>query len=227
MRTAGIRATADDRVHKVLANPPIEQTGNIIAIGHHADWIHNVSIDYEIAAPRALPLGDLRLLDFGGPLKASTGSGSIQASGAPESSISARDPGDIRAHLHADVREGPHRQRNHPSAGRGRFLLYAHTGSGEVEVGRQANFGLEVRDGFQGLGHAEYRQRRFTLDASTGSGDVGGSAADHAWVARTPPRAACSSRRCASLPDAARSRRHDGPTPPLRRGTVASRIRPG
>src|SRR5579872_338393 len=44
----GFGASPDDRVHQVVANPPIEQTGNIITIGRHQDWIRNVSIDYDI-----------------------------------------------------------------------------------------------------------------------------------------------------------------------------------
>src|SRR6202167_642345 len=79
----GFGASADDRVKQVVANPPIEQTGNIIAIGKHTDWIHNVSIDYDITTPHGTELeagsgsGDLRITDVDGPLKASTGSGSI------------------------------------------------------------------------------------------------------------------------------------------------------
>jgi len=42
----------EERVREIAANPPIEQTGNIIRIGkrHEENW-HNISIDYEIQAP--------------------------------------------------------------------------------------------------------------------------------------------------------------------------------
>src|SRR5581483_4101295 len=42
---------SEDRVREIAANPPIEQTGNIIRIGGHHENLHNVSIDYEIEAP--------------------------------------------------------------------------------------------------------------------------------------------------------------------------------
>ena len=46
---------SETRVREVAANPPIEQTGNMIRIGaHHGDWndgMHHVSIDYQIEAP--------------------------------------------------------------------------------------------------------------------------------------------------------------------------------
>ncbi|MGC2618744.1 MAG: DUF4097 family beta strand repeat-containing protein [Acidobacteriaceae bacterium] len=172
----GFGATADDRVHQVLANPPIEQTGNIIAIGHHADWIHNVSIDYEITVPHGTQLeansgsGDLRLLDFGGPLKASTGSGSIQASGATGIVDLGTGSGDIRADLHADDVKA------HTGSGTIHLQgvdgsLYAHTGSGDIEVGGKPTSGWKIETG-SGSVTLNTGSARFTLDASTGSGDV-------------------------------------------------------
>ena len=50
---------ADDRVKQVVANPPVNQAGNIISLGHnfHAE---NISIDYEITTPaRHGPAGRL------------------------------------------------------------------------------------------------------------------------------------------------------------------------
>ena len=41
----------DERVREIAANPPIEQTGNIIRIGEHHENYHNISIDYDIEAP--------------------------------------------------------------------------------------------------------------------------------------------------------------------------------
>lgn len=172
----GFGATADDRVHQVVANPPIEQTGNIIAIGRHTDWIHNVSIDYEITVPHGTQLeassgsGDLRLLDFGGPLKASTGSGSIQASGATGIVDLGTGSGDIRADLHADDVKA------HTGSGTIHLQgvdgsLYAHTGSGDIEVGGKPTAGWKIETG-SGSVTLNTGGARFTLDASTGSGDV-------------------------------------------------------
>jgi len=41
----------EQRVREIAANPPIEQTGNIVRIGAHHENLHNVSIDYEVQAP--------------------------------------------------------------------------------------------------------------------------------------------------------------------------------
>ena len=41
----------DERVREIAANPPIEQTGNIIRIGEHHENYHNISVDYDIEAP--------------------------------------------------------------------------------------------------------------------------------------------------------------------------------
>ena len=41
----------EERVREIAANPPIEQTGNIIRIGKNHENYHNISIDYDIQAP--------------------------------------------------------------------------------------------------------------------------------------------------------------------------------
>jgi hypothetical protein len=41
----------DEQVRQIAANPPIEQTGNIVRIGARHENYHNISIDYEIQAP--------------------------------------------------------------------------------------------------------------------------------------------------------------------------------
>ncbi|HEV2280374.1 MAG TPA: DUF4097 family beta strand repeat-containing protein [Acidobacteriaceae bacterium] len=167
----------EDRVRAVVDRPPIEQTGNIISVGKHADWIHNVSIDYDITAPRGSQIeassgsGDLRLTDTGGPLKASTGSGSIQASGATGMVDLGTGSGDVRGDLHAanDVKA-------HTGSGTIRLQgvdgsLYAHTGSGDIEVGGHpgSNWKLETGSGTVTINSGG---AHFTLDASTGSGSV-------------------------------------------------------
>jgi hypothetical protein len=173
----GFGGSAEERVRAVVDRPPIEQTGNIVAIGRHADWIHNVSIDYDITMPSGTQLeansgsGDLRLTDTGGPVKASTGSGSIQASGATGIVDLGTGSGEIHADLHAadDVKAhtgsgGIHLQGVDGS-------LYAHTGSGDVEVGGQPASGWRIETG-SGSVTLNTGSARFSLDASTGSGGV-------------------------------------------------------
>src|ERR1039457_2270694 len=42
---------SDAKVREIAANPPIEQTGNIIRVGARHEILRNISIDYEIEAP--------------------------------------------------------------------------------------------------------------------------------------------------------------------------------
>ena len=61
----------EDRVREIAANPPIEQTGNIIRIGKNHENYRNISIDYDIEAPTDAFL------------EASSGSGDITIAVAP------------------------------------------------------------------------------------------------------------------------------------------------
>src|SRR5690242_17892353 len=44
---------AEDKIHRIEQNPPIEQQGNIIHIGRSGDrdLLHNISIDYDLTVP--------------------------------------------------------------------------------------------------------------------------------------------------------------------------------
>jgi hypothetical protein len=167
----------EDRVKQVVANPPIEQAGNIITVGKHTSY-HNVSIDYEVTTPKGTDLeansgsGDLRIADLGGSLKADTGSGSIEANGLSGRVALETGSGDIRAEMHSapDVKA---------QTGSGSIRLqgvtgglYAETGSGDIEIAGQpgANWKLETGSGSVTLDTGG--KARFSLDATTGSGSV-------------------------------------------------------
>lgn len=173
----GMGSSAEDRVQRVVNNPPIEQSGNTVTIGRHQDWMNNVSIDYDVTAPRGTQLdaesgsGDLRLADLDGPLQASTGSGDIEAQGFTGHVVLDSGSGTIHAELQAsnDVRA---------RAGSGDIQirgvsgpLFAETGSGNIEVGGRPASGWELRSG-SGEITLNVGNAPFTLDASTGSGDV-------------------------------------------------------
>lgn len=174
----GFGGAPEERVRAVVDRPPIEQTGNIIAIGKHADWIHNVSIDYDITMPRGTQLeassgsGDLQLRDTGGPVKANTGSGSIDASGATGVVDLGTGSGEIRGELHAanDVKAHTGSGSIHLQGVDG--SLYAHTGSGEIEVGGHPGSGWKIETGSGSVTINTGGGAHFTLDASTGSGSV-------------------------------------------------------
>jgi DUF4097 and DUF4098 domain-containing protein YvlB len=113
---------SDERVREIAANPPIEQTGNIIRIGAHHENLHNISIDYEIQAPENAFLeagsGSGNIIDdgIGENAKLSTGSGNIHATGLHGGFSVSTGSGDIYAE---QTGEGD---------------VKAQTGSGNVEL---------------------------------------------------------------------------------------------
>ena len=75
----------EQHIHEIENNPPIEQTGNTIRIGHieNRDWKHNISISYELVVPSQTKLrsesgsGDQRADGISGPADMNSGSGSL------------------------------------------------------------------------------------------------------------------------------------------------------
>ncbi|HTD54943.1 MAG TPA: DUF4097 family beta strand repeat-containing protein, partial [Silvibacterium sp.] len=167
----------EERVKEVVAEPPIEQSGNSITVGKHREY-HNVSIDYDITTPKGTNLeagsgsGDLKISDLGGSLKANTGSGSIEATGLSGRVVLETGSGDI----HADMSSAPDVK---AETGSGSIRLrgvtgglYAQTGSGDIEISGQpgSNWKLETGSGSVTLNTGS--SARFTLDATTGSGSI-------------------------------------------------------
>jgi DUF4097 and DUF4098 domain-containing protein YvlB len=168
---------SDERVREIAANPPIEQTGNIVRIGGHHENLHNISIDYEIQAPENAFLdagsgsGDIRVEGVGENAKISTGSGNIHATGLHGGFTVDTGSGDIYAEqtgegfVKAQTGSGNIELRNL------RGGLRAGTGSGNIKVGGAptADWKLET-----GSGNVELwpGSAALTLDASTGSGSI-------------------------------------------------------
>jgi len=167
----------EERVREVAANPPIEQTGNIVRIGNrHESW-HNISIDYEIQAPAATLLtagsgsGDVNVEGVGDNAKLSTGSGNIHATGLHGGFTVSTGSGDIVAEqtgegeVKAETGSGNIELRDIHGG------LHAHTGSGDIKF-----HGIPTMDSKleTGSGNVELwpGDGGFTLDASTGSGSV-------------------------------------------------------
>jgi hypothetical protein len=170
-------ADNDQRVHEIAANPPIEQTGNIVRIGTHHENLHNISIDYDIQAPADAFLeassgsGDLNDEGVGESAKLSTGSGSIHAAGLHGGFKVETGSGDIYAEQtgEGDVKA---------QTGSGRIELkgvhgglHAGTGSGDIKVTGSPSGEWRMDTG---SGSVEFwpGETGFTLDASTGSGSV-------------------------------------------------------
>jgi hypothetical protein len=170
-------SSAADRVRQVIDHPPIEQNGNIVTIGRHSEWLRNVSIDYDITAPRGTRLdagsgsGDLRIQGLDGSLKAQTGSGSVQASGASGTVSLQSGSGDINADLQStsDVQARTGSGSIHLQGVAG--SLYAQTGSGDIEVAGHPTSGWQLHTG-SGSVTLSTGSAAFTINASTGSGSI-------------------------------------------------------
>jgi DUF4097 and DUF4098 domain-containing protein YvlB len=168
---------SEERAKEIAANPPIEQTGNIVRIGGHHENLHNISIDYEIQAPENALLeagsgsGDITVDGVGDQAKLSTGSGNIHATGLHNGFSASTGSGDIYAEqigagdVKAQTGSGNMELRNLHGG------LRAGTGSGDIKVG-----GAPTTDWKLGTGSGNVElwpgSTGLTLDASTGSGNI-------------------------------------------------------
>jgi len=167
----------DDRVKQIAANPPIEQTGDIVRIGTHMENMHNISIDYEVKAPVHSILeassgsGDVTDEGVGVNARLNTGSGNIHAQGLRESFSVETGSGNIYAEqigagdVKADTGSGNIELRNLNGG------LKAQTGSGDIKLNGQPREGWRITTG---SGNVELYPEHsgFAMDASTGSGDI-------------------------------------------------------
>jgi len=168
---------SEERAREIAANPPIEQTGNIIRIGVHHESLHNISIDYEIQAPADAYLeagsgsGDITDDGVGESAKLNTGSGNIHATGLHDGFSVGTGSGSIYAEQtgQGDVKAGTGSGNIELRNLRGG--LRADTGSGSIKVaGTPTNsWRLET-----GSGNVEFwaGDAPFTLNASSGSGSI-------------------------------------------------------
>jgi hypothetical protein len=168
---------SDEKVREIAANPPIEQTGNIVRIGTRHENLHNISIDYEIQAPANAYLdagsgsGNVTDDGVGENSKLSTGSGDIHATGLHGGFTVNTGSGNIYAEqtgegdVKAETGSGTIELKDLKGG------LKAETGSGEIKVN-----GAPAADWKLGTGSGSIEfwpgSTGFTLDASTGSGSV-------------------------------------------------------
>lgn len=173
----GSNRSAEERVNEVVNHPPIDQTGSIIRIGRNSHSMNNISIDYDITAPKNTALvagsgsGDVHVKDVGVNAKLSTGSGNIEAEGMSGNVSLDTGSGDITARqsgggeVKAQTGSGNIHLQNVDGA------LKAGTGSGNIEVSGKPSsawkLGTGSGDVTVGVGGSA-----FTLDASSGSGEI-------------------------------------------------------
>lgn len=169
--------TPEERVKKVVDNPPIQQSGSTIRIGKQSGMVRNVSIDYEITVPAKTQIeansgsGDVRIHGVGGGVKAETGSGNIEASDISGYVSLETGSGDIRGDL-----DNAHDVKAHTGSGNVRLGnvqggLKAETGSGNIDVSGQPSSPWKLETG-SGDVTLNTGKAHYTVDAETGSGNV-------------------------------------------------------
>ena len=180
--TGHIKATnwlggdAEERVKRIEANPPIQQSGSDIRIGHTDDTelLHSISISYDLVVPVETQLhshtgsgnqsiegiqrrieiesgsGGLRISDIGDTVRAETGSGEIAIDRVKGNVRTKTGSGSIRA---TDVAGG----------------FEGHTGSGHITLEQTAAGSVRADTGSGGM---ELRGVHGSLDAQAGSGTI-------------------------------------------------------
>lgn len=168
---------SDEQVGQIAANPPIEQTGNIVRIGVRRENMHNISIDYEIQAPVDCYLkassgsGEITDDGVGENAKLNTGSGSIRATGLHGGFSVDTGSGNIYAdqigdgEVKAETGSGSIELRNLHGG------LHAETGSGSIKASGTpaAPWKLQTGSGSIELWTGD---AGITIDAETGSGSI-------------------------------------------------------
>jgi hypothetical protein len=180
--TGHIRATewfggnAEEKIKRLETNPPIQQSGNDIHIGHIDDpeLRHNISISYEVTVPAETELrvesgsGNQTVEGIRGPLEVSAGSGGLKISAIGDRVHAETGSGDIelnrvRGNVHAKTGSGSIRA-DEIAGG-----FEADTGSGHIRLHQTAPGSVRVDTGSGGM---ELRGVRGSLDAKAGSGTI-------------------------------------------------------
>lgn len=170
----------DDRIRRIVANPPIQQSGNNIHVGetNERELYNNISIDYEISAPAAVALnlrtgsGDVEIDHLGRFLSATTGSGSVRAHGVGGPADLQTGSGDIELQqssggdVKAQTGSGSIRINGLNGTLRGR------TGSGDIEANGRLTGAARLSSGSGSVRLNLTPDARFQLEATTGSGSI-------------------------------------------------------
>jgi DUF4097 and DUF4098 domain-containing protein YvlB len=169
-------AGAENKVHYLEANPPIEQHGNFIKIGRieDEDLQRNISISYEIVAPVETRLrsnsgsGEQNVSGLRGPAEASSGSGNLRLTNIGDMIRASTGSGRISV-------EGV-QGRVRASTGSGEILatgvaggLHASTGSGSITLRQTAPGDVEVNTG---SGTLQLDAVHGAVRAQTASGNI-------------------------------------------------------
>jgi Uncharacterized conserved protein len=167
---------SEEKIRRIEANPPIQQSGSDVRIGHVEDpeLRRNISISFEITVPADARVrsrsgsgsqtidgthgtldvdtgsGDVKVRNIGSTVRANTGSGSIEADHIEGNMRAKTGSGSIRA---TGIAGG----------------LEAETGSGDIRLEQTASGAVRAETG---SGSIELKGVRGSLDAKTGSGGI-------------------------------------------------------
>jgi hypothetical protein len=172
----GGKLSPQEKVQRLQQNPPIEQAGNNIRIGHidDPDLRNNISIDYDLTVPQATRVtsstgsGDQEVRGIQGPADVRTGSGNLTianiggevhaTSGSGDLTIN-----DIKAGVRASTGSGGIRGNGIGGS------IEASTGSGDIRMQQTSAGNVRARTG---SGDLELHGVNGSLTVTTGSGDV-------------------------------------------------------
>ncbi len=180
--TGHIRATewfsssARDRVQRLEQNPPIQQSGNTIHIGHieDPDLRRNISISYDVAVPPQTQLksstgsGSQTVQGIQGDLDIHSGSGSLTVSNVSSTVRADTGSGSITLdHVKGNVRSHTGSGSIHATDIAGGFE--GNTGSGSIHLQQSAPGAVKAETG---SGDVELSGVRGSLEARAGSGGI-------------------------------------------------------
>lgn len=168
--------SADEKVKRVEQNPPIEQNGNSIRIGHIADEAlrNNVSISYDVTVPKDTSLqsktgsGDQHVSDINGPVRAQTGSGNVTISNVGAEVRANAGSGDltissVQGRVYTETGSGNIRATGVAGG------FDARAGSGDITFEQTASGSVRAQTG---SGNIRLRNVTGGVEAGAGSGDV-------------------------------------------------------
>jgi hypothetical protein len=167
---------SEEKIKRLEANPPIQQSGNDIRIGHIDDpeLRRNVSISYDVTVPATTDLrvetgsGNQTVEGIQGPLEVTAGSGELKISEIGDRVRAETGSGDIeidrvKGNVHAKTGSGSVRAEDIAGG------FDADSGSGHITLSQIAPGSVRVDTGSGGM---ELRGVRGSLDAKAGSGTI-------------------------------------------------------
>lgn len=168
--------SAQEKIKRLQANPPIEQQGNTIHVGRieERELQQNISIDYDLTVPAQTKVssqtgsGNQNIDGVQLALNARTGSGNITLDNIGADAHIRSGSGDLKITSvkgALDAQTGSGNIRAHGIAGG----VSANAGSGEIEVEQVASGSVKVGTG---SGNVKLYGVKGGLRAETGSGDI-------------------------------------------------------